>query len=209
MHQHILCARLDMAIDGHANSAVECNTFAETPGPSNPYGNAYFEQETVLETEMAAARRANPPTQRYWKVVNPNKLGKTGRPVGYKLDATHCVTPFIHPESPSGKRAGFIQNHVWFTAYDAEERFPAGDFMNHSDGKDGLPDFIKQDRSLTNTDLVMWHVFGLHHQVRMEDFPVQPCVTTGFKLMPMGFFDGNPAINLPPEKNKASCNANA
>ena len=79
--------------------------------------------------------------------------------------------------------------------------------MNHSDGRGGLTDFIKKDRALQNTDLVMWHVFGLHHQVRMEDFPVQPCVTTGFKLMPMGFFDGNPGINLPPEKNDASCPA--
>ncbi len=207
IHQHILCARLDMAIDGYGNSPVECNTFAEEPGPENPYGNAFFEKETVLESELAAARKTNPASQRYWKVVNPNKLGKTGRPVGYKLDATNCVTPFINPEYPSGKRASFIENHVWFTAYDPEERFPAGDFMNHSDGRGGLTDFIKQDRGLQNSDLVMWHVFGLHHQVRMEDFPVQPCVTTGFKLMPMGFFDGNPGINLPPEKNDASCPA--
>ncbi|HAI29754.1 MAG TPA: tyramine oxidase, partial [Thalassospira sp.] len=207
IHQHILCTRLDMAIDGYGNSPVECNTFAEEPGPENPYGNAFFEKETVLESELAAARRTNPASQRYWKVVNPNKLGKTGRPVGYKLDATNCVTPFINPEYPSGKRASFIENHVWFTAYDPEERFPAGDFMNHSDGRGGLTDFIKKDRALQNTDLVMWHVFGLHHQVRMEDFPVQPCVTTGFKLMPMGFFDGNPGINLPPEKNDASCPA--
>jgi primary-amine oxidase len=43
--------------------------------------------------------------------------------------------------------------------------------------------------------------------VRIEDFPVQPCVFTGFKLMPSGFFNHNPAINLPPVINTASCPA--
>jgi hypothetical protein len=53
------------------------------------------------------------------------------------------------------------------------------------------------------------HVFGLHHQVRPEDFPVQPCIFTGFKLMPSGFFGGNPGIDLAPDKNNASCHAQA
>ena len=58
-------------------------------------------------------------------------------------------------------------------------------------------------------DIVLWHVFGLHHPCAPEDFPVQPCIINGFKLMPAGFFDGNPAIDLPPDLNRASCPANA
>jgi primary-amine oxidase len=79
--------------------------------------------------------------------------------------------------------------------------------MNHSDGTDGLVEFIAKDRPIENTDIVLWHVFGLHHPVRIEDFPVQPCVFTGFKLMPSGFFNRNPAIDLPPVVNAASCSA--
>ena len=207
IHQHILCARLDMAVDGDANSVVECNTYAEPFGPSNPYGNAFYEEQTVLTRESEAARRAEPASQRYWKVINPNKTNYTGAAVGYKLEANHCITPFVHPNSPSGKRAAFVQNHVWVTAYDPEERFPGGDFMNHSDGTEGLVEFIAKDRPIENADIILWHVFGLHHPVRIEDFPVQPCVFTGFKLMPSGFFNGNPAINLPPVINAASCPA--
>lgn len=204
IHQHILCARLDMAVDGDANSVVECNTYSEPLGPSNPYGNAFYEEQTVLTRESEAARRADPASHRYWKIINPNKTNYTGAVVGYKLEANHCVTPFVHPESPSGKRAAFVQNHVWVTAFDPDERFPAGDFMNHSDGTGGLVEFIAKDRPIENTDIVLWHVFGLHHPVRVEDFPVQPCVFTGFKLMPSGFFNHNPAINLPPVVNGAS-----
>jgi primary-amine oxidase len=79
--------------------------------------------------------------------------------------------------------------------------------MNHSDGSDGLPAYVGQQRPIRNADIVAWHVFGLHHQPRPEDFPVQPCITTGFKLMPAGFFDTNPTIDLASAKNERSCHA--
>ena len=31
-----------------------------------------------------------------------------------------------------------------------------------------------------------------------EDWPVMPCAYTGFHLKPIGFFDGNPALDIPP-----------
>jgi primary-amine oxidase len=203
IHQHAFCARLDMAVDGDLNSVVECNTYAEED-PANPYGNAFYVQETLLESELQACRRANPDTQRYWKVINPHKLNAVGRPVSYKLEPTHVLNQFVKPESPSGLRAGFMRNHLWVTAYDPEQRYPAGEFMNHSNGAGGLPDMVRADRSVANADIVLWHVFGLHHVPRPEDFPVQPVITCGFKLMPAGFFAANPAIDLPPEVNDTS-----
>lgn len=209
IHQHIFCARLDMAVDGARNSVVEGNTYAEPAGSSNPYGNAFYEEEAVLRSEREGARRADPATHRSWTVINPSRRNHAGTPVGYRLHAPHCVTPFVQPDAPSGQRAGFVQNHFWVTAFDAEERYPVGEYMNQSDGSGGLPDMIAQNRNIENADLVVWHVFGLHHPIRVEDFPVQPAVTSGFKLMPFGFFDGNPCIDLPPERNAAACHADA
>jgi len=115
------------------------------------------------------------------------------------------VTPFIAPDSPSGKRAGYTFNDLWVTAFDPDQRFPAGEFVNGCDGSDGLPSFIKTDRDLVGQDLVAWHTFGLHHIPRPEDFPVQPCINCGFKLMPVGFFDDSNVRDLPWDKNVASC----
>jgi primary-amine oxidase len=207
IHQHIFCARLDMAVDGIGNSVVECNTAAEPEGPSNPWGNAFFESETVFKTETEACRRANLASQRYWKVVNPNKTNHVGTAVGYKLLPTNCVNSFLLPQGPSGKRSNFVENHLWVTAHEAEERYPAGEFMNHSDGNGGVSDFVKQDRPIDNASVTLWHVFGLHHSVRTEDFPVQPCITTGFTLMPSGFFDSNPGIAVAETTNTASRDA--
>ena len=205
IHQHVFCARLDMDIDGSANSVVEYNVVVPPKGPENPHGNAFYEEATTLKTEKVARRRVNPASQRYWKIVNPNVRNGVGKPTAYKLEATSPVTVFTDPASASGRRGGFIQNHLWVTPFSAQERYPAGDYVNQSEGGLGLPQWTEADRAIENTDVVVWHVFGLHHSVRPEDFPVQPVVTCGFKLMPSGFFDRNPMIDLPPTRNAASC----
>jgi len=204
IHQHIFCARLDMAVDGSGNSFVEVNSHAEPMGPENPWGNAFYSEETVLATELAAARRTSAETHRTWKVVNTNKVNQVGKPVAYKLHADNCVTPFLNEKGPSGIRSNFIRNHVWVTPFDPDERYPAGEYVCNSDGSDSLAEFVKKDRSVENTDIVLWHCFGLHHVVRPEDFPVQPCISAGFALAPSGFFNLNPANDLPRQVNSAS-----
>lgn len=209
IHQHTFCARLDMAVDGDSNTVVECNTHAEPLGPENPYGNAYKMVETLLESELGAARKADQTSHRYWKFKSSDKTGLTGSPTAYKLIPTSVVTPYISPDGPSGRRAGYTFNDLWVTAFDPDERFPAGEFVNGCDGSDGLPTFVKEDKPLVDEDLVAWHTFGLHHVPRPEDFPVQPCITCGFMLMPVGFFDDSNVRDLPWEKNAASCSAGA
>jgi len=44
---------------------------------------------------------------------------------------------------------------------------------------------------------VLWHVFGIHHVTRPEDWPVMPADVVSFQLKPAGFFDRNPALDLP------------
>ena len=49
-------------------------------------------------------------------------------------------------------------------------------------------------------DIVLWVNVGLTHIPRTEDYPVMPTEWFGsFELKPFGFFDRNPAIDLPPE----------
>jgi primary-amine oxidase len=51
------------------------------------------------------------------------------------------------------------------------------------------------------TDLVVWYTLGSNHVVRPEDWPVMPVETVGFRLQPAGFFDGNPALDVPPSEH--------
>ncbi|MCB8881233.1 primary-amine oxidase [Acidisoma cellulosilytica] len=209
IHQHIFCARLDMEVDGPNNTVTECDTRALPLGPENPYGNAFLMEEKPLISELAAQRDVDFAKSRYWRITNPEVKNWVGKPTAFKLEPMSAVQAYTHPDSPSGRRGRFIQHQVWVTAYNPEERYPAGEFVNQSStkegGSEGLPQWTKADRPTDNTDIVLWHSFGLHHITRPEDHPVQPCVVCGFKLMPSGFFDQNPVIDLPPAVNKKSC----
>jgi primary-amine oxidase len=84
------------------------------------------------------------------------------------------------------------------TPYRADERRAAGDYPNQHHGGDGLPRWTAADRPITDTDVVVWHTFGVTHIPRLEDWPVTPVESTGFTLAPAGFFDRNPALDVPP-----------
>jgi primary-amine oxidase len=200
-HMHIFCARLDTAVDGDDNSLVEVNVVQPPMDEGNPMGNAFRAEETVLASEKAARRSRNVDTERSWKIINPNRLNKMGKPTGYKLMAPSMVRTFHHAETTLAKRAAFLDHHVWGTAYDATERYPAGEYVNQSNGDDGIMVWTEKDRDIENKDLVLWHSFGILHLPRLEDFPVQPSVKCGFSLMANGFFDRNPTLDMPPSSD--------
>jgi primary-amine oxidase len=64
---------------------------------------------------------------------------------------------------------------------------------------------MKADRSLEGTDTVVWYTFGHHHVPRPEDWPVMPVAAIGFSLRPCGFFDRNPALDVPPPEPRGHC----
>jgi primary-amine oxidase len=55
-----------------------------------------------------------------------------------------------------------------------------------------------QDGSIEDTDAVLWDVFGINHITRPEECPVMSVDTVSFWLKPVGFFDRNPALDVPP-----------
>ena len=198
VHQHFFSVRLDMAVDGPNNSVFEVNTRAELPGPDNPQANAFYPEKTLLASESEAQRTVDPMSGRYWLVSNPSVRNYVGQPVSYKLLPGDNILPFAHPEASISKRAGFARKHLWVTPYNAGEMSPSGPYPNQHPGGDGLPKWTQADRNVENTDIVVWYNFGSHHVPRPEDWPVMPVMYTGFKLMPVGFFDRNPALDVPP-----------
>ena len=105
---------------------------------------------------------------------------------------------FVYGDTLMAKRAAFTRHHIWATPYRTEERYPAGVYVNQSNGEDGIETWTAADRNIENTDIVVWHTFGIMHLPRLEDFPVQPVVRCGFALVADGFFDENPTLDMPP-----------
>jgi primary-amine oxidase len=200
-HQHFFNVRLDMMVDGLANTVSELNSEAVPPGPKNPYGNAWVVKATPLRRESEAQRLIDPLAARSWRISSATETNELGEPTAYRLVPHDNVLPFYQPGSYALRRAGFTTKHLWVTAYDPGERFAAGDYPYQHPGGAGLPAYVAADRPLEETDVVVWYTFGAHHVARPEDWPVMPVQYAGFHLQPSGFFDGNPALDVPVADN--------
>lgn len=205
IHQHFFNFRLDPMIDGPANTVYEQDTVADPADATNPHRNGYYPVSRPIRNEREAARDADPLRARAWTIANPSVTNAVGSPVAYKLVPGETVQPFAHPDAPVMQRAAFIRKPFWVTAYDPGEQFAAGDYINQHPGGDGLPAYQAQERDLENTDVVVWYTVGHHHIPRPEDWPVMPVLNAGFALRPVGFFDANPAMDVPPSGAKQSC----
>jgi primary-amine oxidase len=204
-HQHMFNVRLNMEIDGTDNAVFEVDTLRAPLGDDNPWGNAFAPVATLLETELAARRDVEPSRSRSWKIVNRSTVNAVGQPTAYKLVPTSTPTLLADPSSNVGQRATFAAHNLWVTPFAEDERRAAGDYPNQHAGGAGLPTWTAQNRSIVDTDIVLWHSFGVTHIPRPEDWPVMPVEYTGFSLIPFGFFDRNPALDVPPTGGEGHC----
>lgn len=202
-HQHFFNVRLDFAVDGTNNTVEQLDVVADEPSPANPYANAFQARATPLRTEKQARAHVDARTGRTWKIVNRSVKNRVGDPVAYRFLPGDNAFPFASPDAWWRRRAGFVNHHVWVTPYRDGEKYGAGDYPNQSGGGDGLVKWTEQDRPIEDTDVVMWYTMGHTHVPRPEDYPVMPTAYVGFLLKPAGFFDRNPAIDLPPSAAKA------
>jgi primary-amine oxidase len=196
-HQHFIIAKLDLDVDGAVNTVVEVDSVAAPISEDNPYGLALSTESTTIEAESQSARDFNWETQRYWKVINPNKVNRHGSNTAYKLVPGAAIPSMLDSSSPVYQRSPVIDHTVWVTAYDDAERWPAGDYPTQSSEDTGITRWIAEDAPLVGTDVVLWYVFGIHHITRVEEWPIMPVDIISFWLKPFGFFDQNPSLDAP------------
>ena len=196
-HQHFIIAKLDLDIDGEENTVLEVDSVAAPISEDNPYGLALSAQATTIESESQSARDYDWGTQRIWKLINPKKVNRHGANTAYKLVPGAAIPSLLDPSSPVYQRAPVIDHTLWVTAYDDDERWPAGDYPTQSSEDTGLTRWITEDAPLVGTDVVLWYVFGIHHITRIEDWPIMPVDIISFWLKPFGFFDQNPTLDAP------------
>jgi primary-amine oxidase len=197
-HQHFFNVRLDFDIDGMENTVQQIDIVADPVDDTNMYENAFHTKVTELGSEQSALANLNLETARTWKIVNNVKRNAVGEPVGYKFIPGDNSLPFGSPNAWWRRRAAFVNHHVWVTPYCEHEKYAAGEYPNQSCGGDGLAAWTKADRAIADKDVIFWYTFGHTHIPRLEDYPVMPVAYIGFLLKPNGFFDRNPANDVPP-----------
>ncbi len=189
-HSHFFNFRLDMDVDGPNNSFVLGHLHTKNaPGPRK---SVWSLEEHVVTSESEG--RVTPEGHGRWKVINPGRRNAFGQHTGYLVETHDTAEPLL--KKPDYQRAGFIENALWITAFDPDQRYAAGDTPNQHPGSPGLPQYQRGNQSLVNRDIVLWLTLGHHHVTQAEDWPVMSRHKLAFELKPVNFFDRNPALDL-------------
>lgn len=169
----IVISGIDPAIDGHNNTVLyEESHTAPCDEHTNPNGNLYEIRKTIID--RSTGLDAAPQHNRVFKIINPTKTNPiSGNPVGYKFTPQPTQKLLATPGSIQAQRALFTNHHVWVTKHQENELYAAGRFTLQSQLEvGGVHDMVKRNDEVTNEDIVLWNVFGLTHNPRVEDWPV-------------------------------------
>lgn len=190
-HQHFVCFRIDFDVDGTSNRLVEEN-IVSAPGAT---GNGFAVQRTVIGVEGWSD--TNDETTRTWVVENTSKVNALGNPTAYALIPGESTVPYSAPNYPPLLRAPFAQHPLWVTKFNPSELYAAGDYPNQGQTGEGLTAYAAPAEGVNGQDLVVWHTTGFTHHPTVEEYPVMTTDRLGFRIVPNGFFDGNPALDAP------------
>jgi primary-amine oxidase len=191
IHQHFFNFRIDFDIDGTQNAVVEENLHSV----ASKFGNAFVNEETVLEHEQH--RDLNAATYRRWKVKSSEKVNSLGIPTAYGLEPSDTTLPYAAADFPPLERAPFAKHPFWVTRYRDGELYSSGDYPNQGPSGDGLPAYVASRRNIVGEDVVVWYTTAFTHLPTVENYPVMSSETIGFALRPDGFFDEEPALDVP------------
>ncbi len=195
-HDHFFSYRIDIDVDGVDNNFVRQHLVPVDQPESSPRQGIW-----AVDTEQVTTERQ---AQTIMKIDKPALLtfssstvqNQMGYPTSYQLIFPN-VRPLVTLDDPIYQRAGFVKNNLWVTWYHADEIFSTGIAVNQSAAGVGLPAYVADDESITDTDIVAWPMIGFHHVPMAEDWPVMPAKVDEIVLKPRNFFDRNPALDVP------------
>ncbi|KAL9561851.1 hypothetical protein ACKAV7_014012 [Fusarium commune] len=175
---------------------------APVGSPENFYGNAFYAKRTKLETTAQAMTDYNGSTSRSWDIINENKLNPhSGKPVSYKIVSREV--PGLLPKEGSLVWKRLRSRGMQFMLPDVnhdDQLWVAGDHVPQTSGEPskGITEWVGDGtESITNTDIVLWHTFGITHFPSPEDYPIMPREPSRF-FCARHFFSCNPVLDVPP-----------
>jgi primary-amine oxidase len=195
-HDHFFNFRLDLDIDGTANRFVKDTVVTKKLDSDHPRTSIWAVDSKTVKQESDAKLRINLERPAQWRIISADKTNAVGNPTGYVLQPAANILSLMLSDDFPQKRGAFTNYHLWVTPHDETQKFASGDYVNMSKGDDGLAVWSRADRSIDNTDLVVWYTLGMRHITAAEDWPVLPTKWLSFTLKPFNFFDRSPVIDL-------------
>ena len=202
IHDHMILFKVDLDVAGKENSYQTLDIGLKNVSCAwNDVG--YQIKKQVLrnrkKTEKEALLNYNFDMPKYLVVYNDKQKNKYGSHRSYRLQLNSMVKQKYPDDYFVTKAAAWSKYQLAITKYKDTERY--GSSIYNQYGMDppvfDFDDYIKDNESIENQDLVAWVSMGVLHIPNTEDIPVT--VTTGnrfsFFVRPFGYFDEDPSMS--------------
>ncbi|XP_061163532.1 putative amine oxidase [copper-containing] [Saccostrea echinata] len=203
IHHHMFSYKVDIDIEGLQNRYrtldISTKAFANR---FNPDPNAKIVQGQFVvsekETESEAAYKFNFDTPKYHLFYNNLKNNKFGVPRSYRL-LSRGMSKQLLPEGEGNEPAmAWMRYQMAVTKRKENERI-CSSIYSALDAKSpviNFEDFLRDDESIVDEDLVAWVSMGVQHIPHTEDLPVThtPGMDLSFFLLPYNYFQEDPAM---------------
>jgi len=197
-HDHFFSIRLDIDVDGPANTFVRDKLVPRRLDKDSQRRSIWSTERDVARKDSEAKFRLSFEQPSLWRVESSGHKNALGYASSYALKPAGNARPLVDEDDTALQRAQFANYHLWVTPYSADELWAGGHYSNQSSPGGGLPDWTKSGRNIADTDIVLWYTLGFHHVPSSEDWPVYNLGWNSLTLRPYNFFDTNPAMDLPP-----------
>ncbi|XP_063071582.1 retina-specific copper amine oxidase [Engraulis encrasicolus] len=203
IHTHFINFKVDLDVAGVKNIfQTKDMTYKEVPLPWMPERKAKVPHlvENQLKTEQEAALRYGQPMPRYLHVAS-NQTNRWGHNRSYRIQVVSFAGDHLPEDEPEERSMSWARYKVAITKHkDAEQTSsslysqndiwsPAVDFSQ----------FIADNESIVDEDLVAWITAGFLHIPHAEDIPNTVTIGNGggVILRPHNYFDEDPSIYSP------------
>ncbi len=197
-HDHYFSYRLDLDVDGTSNSLM-VDKLVPYELPKSNLGRHWIwaMKPEMVKKEGDAKLDVSIEHPAMWMFTNEGVKNSLGQSTSFAIMPGETGISLLPSSEWPQKRAGWSEHNLWVTPYDPTERYASGVYVMGSKGEDSLPNWVKQNRNIMNTDIVAWYTVGFHHVPRPEDWPQMPVMWHTFSLSPFQFLPKNPTMDLP------------
>lgn len=153
-------------------------------------------KKNLRRNELDAALQYNFTAPKYLLFYSEKDKNKYGNPKAYRILLKGMSKELI-PEG-SGLSGNWKRYQLAVTKYKDTERHSSSLFATYGseDPVVNFQDFLDDNESIVDEDLVAWITMGLHHIPHTEDLPVTttPGLDLNFYLLPYNYFPECPAM---------------
>ncbi|KAG7459628.1 hypothetical protein MATL_G00212750 [Megalops atlanticus] len=203
IHTHFINFKVDLDVLGVKNVfQTKDMTFKEVPLPWLPGRKAKVPHlvEGQLKTEKEAALRYGTKTPRYLHIAS-NQTNRWGHQRSYRLQVVSFSGEHLPETEPEERSMSWARYKVAITKYKEEELTSSSLYSQNNMWSPAVDfsQFIEDDESIENEDLVAWVTTGFLHIPHAEDIPNTVTVGNGggVILRPHNYFDEDPSVHSP------------